>query len=207
MKKVLLTATVQSHIAQFHKPLINMLKERGYEVHVAAKDNLAEKNGLKLDEPDKIFNQLPIGVFFESIASKNSVFTRGASAIDLWGIGKDKETLHLIELKCGDNKSIGVISELLFYIAVLYDSCITDDPLFAFGKYGNTPETRDLKAIKNEGKKFSRLSAHILAEKYHPLFSSKVESLIQSGLVNLGIGFDRAYYDYSKKVIYENHDL
>lgn len=56
MKKVLLTATVQSHIAQFHKPLINLLKENGYEVHVAAKDNLAEKNGLMLDEPDKIFN-------------------------------------------------------------------------------------------------------------------------------------------------------
>lgn len=56
MKKVLLTATVQSHIAQFHKPLINMLKENGYEVHVAAKNNLAEKNGLKLNEPNKVFN-------------------------------------------------------------------------------------------------------------------------------------------------------
>ena len=69
MKKVLLTATVQSHIAQFHKPLINMLKENGYEVHVAAKDNLAEKNGLKLDEPDKIFN-IP---FDRSPLSKNNL--------------------------------------------------------------------------------------------------------------------------------------
>jgi glycosyltransferase EpsD len=69
MKKVLLTATVQSHIAQFHKPLINMLKENGYEVHVAAKDNLAEKNGLKLDEPDKIFN-IP---FDRSPLSKNNI--------------------------------------------------------------------------------------------------------------------------------------
>lgn len=56
MKKVLLTATVQSHIAQFHLPLIRMLKENGYEVHVAAKNNLAEKNGLRLDLPDKIFD-------------------------------------------------------------------------------------------------------------------------------------------------------
>lgn len=69
MKKVLLTATVQSHIAQFHKPLINMLKENGYEVHVAAKDNLSEKNGLKLDEPDKIFN-IP---FDRSPLSKNNI--------------------------------------------------------------------------------------------------------------------------------------
>lgn len=54
--KILITATVQSHIAQFHKPLINMLKETGYEVHIAAKDNLTEKNGLKLNEVDKTFD-------------------------------------------------------------------------------------------------------------------------------------------------------
>ena len=42
MKKVLLVATVQSHICQFHKPLVKLLHEQGAEVHVAAKDNLAE---------------------------------------------------------------------------------------------------------------------------------------------------------------------
>lgn len=55
-KKVLLTATVQSHIAQFHKPLAKMLHENGYEVHVAARNNLAEKNGLKIDFADKVFD-------------------------------------------------------------------------------------------------------------------------------------------------------
>lgn len=54
--KVLLTATVQSHICQFHKPLVMMLHKYGYEVHVAARDNLAEKNGLKLDFADKVFD-------------------------------------------------------------------------------------------------------------------------------------------------------
>ncbi len=54
--KVLLIATVQSHICQFHRPLVKMLHEHGCEVHVAAKDNLAEKNGLKLDFVDKVFN-------------------------------------------------------------------------------------------------------------------------------------------------------
>lgn len=55
-KKVLITATVQSHICQFHKPLVELLHSRGWEVHVAARDNLAEKNGLKLDFADKVFN-------------------------------------------------------------------------------------------------------------------------------------------------------
>ena len=44
MLKVLLTATVQSHICQFHKPLAEMLREHGdVEIHVAARDNLLEK--------------------------------------------------------------------------------------------------------------------------------------------------------------------
>ncbi len=56
MKKVLLTATVQSHICQFHKPLVQMLRDSGeFEIHVAARNNLGEKNGLKLDFADKVF--------------------------------------------------------------------------------------------------------------------------------------------------------
>lgn len=57
MKKILLVATVQSHICQFHKPLIAMLREtRDVEIHVAARNNLAEKNGMKLDFADKVFD-------------------------------------------------------------------------------------------------------------------------------------------------------
>lgn len=55
-KKVLLTATVQSHICQFHKALVQVLHEHGYEVHVAARNNLAEKNGLKLDFVEKVYD-------------------------------------------------------------------------------------------------------------------------------------------------------
>lgn len=55
-KKVLITATVLSHIAQFHKPLADMLHANGFEVHVAGKDNLALKKGLKIDWADKIYD-------------------------------------------------------------------------------------------------------------------------------------------------------
>lgn len=55
-KKILLIATVQSHICQFHKPLVAMLHEHGCEVHVAARNNLAEKNGLKLDFVEQVFD-------------------------------------------------------------------------------------------------------------------------------------------------------
>lgn len=54
--KVLLTATVQSHICQFHRPLVEVLHAHGCEVHVAARDNLAEKNGLKLDFVERVYD-------------------------------------------------------------------------------------------------------------------------------------------------------
>ena len=56
MKKIILTATVQSHICQFHKPLVEVLHGLGYQVHVAARNNLAQKNGLALDFADKVYD-------------------------------------------------------------------------------------------------------------------------------------------------------
>ena len=67
--KILLVATVQSHICQFHKPLVQMLHDHGCEVHVAARNNLAEKNGLKLDFADQIYD-IP---FARSPFSKSNV--------------------------------------------------------------------------------------------------------------------------------------
>lgn len=55
-KRVLLTATVQSHICQFHKPLIRILKEYGFKVDVAARNNLSEKNGQELENVDDVFD-------------------------------------------------------------------------------------------------------------------------------------------------------
>lgn len=53
--KYLYTATRLSHICQFHLPYLKLLKEQGHTVHVAAKDNLSEKNGLQLKYADKHF--------------------------------------------------------------------------------------------------------------------------------------------------------
>ena len=44
--KALFTATVKSHIGQFHMPFIKELQARGYEVHAAYKDNSNQKQGL-----------------------------------------------------------------------------------------------------------------------------------------------------------------
>lgn len=51
--KILVTATVLSHICQFHLPHMKALQEQGHTIHVAAHDNLAVKNGLQLKYCDK----------------------------------------------------------------------------------------------------------------------------------------------------------
>ena len=51
--KILYTATVLSHICQFHLPYMKHLQEQGHTIHVAAHDNLAEKNGLSLQYTDR----------------------------------------------------------------------------------------------------------------------------------------------------------
>lgn len=56
--KILYTATVLSHICQFHLPYMEELQEHGHIVHVAAHDNLSEKNGLVLKNADK-FIEIP----------------------------------------------------------------------------------------------------------------------------------------------------
>ena len=56
--KILYTATVLSHICQFHLPHMRALQENDWEVHVAAHDNLAVKNGLQLKYCDK-FTEVP----------------------------------------------------------------------------------------------------------------------------------------------------
>lgn len=54
--KILYTATVLSHICQFHLPYLEEFQRRGIEVHVAARNNLAEKNGLQLRHCDQYFD-------------------------------------------------------------------------------------------------------------------------------------------------------
>ncbi len=51
--KILYVATMLSHICQFHLPYLQMLQEQGHEIHVAAHDNLGEKNGLQLQYADR----------------------------------------------------------------------------------------------------------------------------------------------------------
>jgi hypothetical protein len=150
-------------------------------------------------DPHKIYNQLPIGVFRDVVSDKSAIFTGGASAIDFWGIGNDSATLHIFELKCKEKRKMGIISELLFYIFAIYDSFISNEAIFYYDSAGRVKDTSDIIAIKNNGTKFEKLNAHILAETLHPLITQEVKNLIADGLARINVGFDTAIYDYPRK--------
>ena len=67
--KILYTATVLSHICQFHLPHMERLRALGHTVHAAAHDNLAVKNGLALRSCDAFF-EIP---FHRSPASPDNL--------------------------------------------------------------------------------------------------------------------------------------
>lgn len=159
-------------------------------------------------DPNRVYNQLPVGVFRDVVSIKSAIFTGGASAIDLWGIGNDSKTLHIMELKCMGNREMGIISELLFYIFIIYDSFISNEASFHYESAGRIKDTSDIIAIKNNGIKFEKLNAHILAETLHPLITQEVNDLIAEGLTRINVGFGTAFYDYSKKeIIHESNHL
>lgn len=70
---------------------------------------------------DACGNQLPVGVFRDSVSNTNALFTGGKSAIDLWAIRSDE--LWIFELKYR-NKKIGILTELLFYLWLMEDLCL-----------------------------------------------------------------------------------
>lgn len=61
-----------------------------------------------------VANQLPMRVYTES-----KIKTPG-SFLDIWALTRDNQ-LNICELKAEDNKSVGIISELMFYVNVIND--------------------------------------------------------------------------------------
>lgn len=65
--------------------------------------------------------QLPMGLFYKEKKGKtdNERTPRSGSQIDLWSI--DNNVFTVYELKKSDNKKIGIISELMFYVNIVTD--------------------------------------------------------------------------------------
>jgi len=144
-----------------------------------------------------IFNQLPVGLFKETVKTNNAVFTGGKSALDIWGINNKKDTVNIFELKY-ENKKVGIISELLFYVTVLHEACCKRNGMFGFSE----TKSNDRGIHHLTSQKFEALNGYFLTDSLHPLIDKNVIELLNEGVSNLGnIEIGTLFYEYDGKEV------
>lgn len=138
--------------------------------------------------------QLPVGIFKSGVVSKENTFTpRGASQIDLWQLYDN--TMHIYELKVSGNESIGIISELMFYVCTIRNIV---DGLITYPDLSKEPNFRHFKEFANavNSHEIDRVIGYFTAAKFHPLIEShmlkeKIKSILNDN--TLGVHFEYKY--------------
>lgn len=128
---------------------------------------------MTLTKANTIYRQLPVGVFEKSVANGNEIFTKGKSAIDLWGINKKSELL-IFELKAEGNNKVGIISELFFYVCVM-------QKIIAGQFEHKANKDTNLALIP----KTKRIKAYFLAYDLHPLIDPMKSPAIMKELYKM----------------------
>lgn len=140
--------------------------------------------------------QLPVGLFRDGVVCKANTFTpRGASQIDLWQL--KNSTMHIYELKVSGNESIGIISELMFYVCTIQNIV---DGLISYPDFSKEKNFRHFKqfamAVKNH--EVDRVCGYLTADKFHPLIEShQLKENIKSILNDNTLGVSFEYKDIS----------
>ena len=151
-------------------------------------ENIKEKTEAYFEraflDPEKLFrdtsfdvcnNQLPVGVFRDRVAKKHGLFPYGKSAIDLWAIRADE--LWIFELKY-NNKKVGIITELLFYLWIMEDLCFNQKIKYDSPK--EIPSIRDFDKFyySTEQKNISTIYGVLLVDDLHPAITSELIDFI-----------------------------
>ena len=113
--------------------------------------------------------QLPIGLF-NGIKSRETALTpERKSQIDLWQL--DKSTMRIYEVKVKGNESIGIISELMFYVCTIkniVDGRITYPDVSKVKSYRHFADFADAVAKR----KIDNIIGYFTAPNMHPLLES-----------------------------------
>ncbi len=130
-------------------------------------------------------HQLPVGLFYEKVSESTSKTPRQGSQIDLWAYRKgrysSKGCLFIFELKNNRNRSVGILSELMFYTNVMKD--------FVDRRINYPTEfLTQKKHFRSSGalydvvskKEVVEIQGILLAEHLHPFISWKALELLKS---------------------------
>ena len=148
-------------------------------------------------EFEYIDQQLPVGVFKNEVKKNTAFFTAGKSAIDLWAIKGDE--FWIFELKF-NNKQVGIITELLFYMWLSQDMfehklnyIITDRPS-AIRSFDKLYQFRENGKTKN-------FVGVMLYDKIHPLIDTDVIDYINIQFKNKPLQIKTQEYSIKQELI------
>lgn len=134
---------------------------------------------------EKVYRQLPVGLFKGSVKKENRVFPSSKSAIDLWSWKKD--TFYVVELKTL-NPMVGIITEIFFYVNYMRDLLI--EKTFTLNHENSKEEDRGYSNILENT--FTKINGIMLADKFHPVLEEKAKNILSVMNHN---GRDDIHYD------------
>ena len=108
-------------------------------------------------------HQLPVRIFDDEVKEVKAITARGF--IDAWAI--KGETFYVFELKLDNNRSVGAISELMFYVNVIHDLMAHKINILSNSKHRSFDK---IKALYDSGK-CREIVGRIIARQYHPLLA------------------------------------
>lgn len=176
----------QTLVVNFPKSQIRPVTDKEKKREACLERMLVERWSKKYLITDE---QLPVGLFISGEVSKvNTLTPRGASQIDLWQLYD--RTMHIYELKVEGNETIGIISELMFYV------CTTRHIVNGLIKYPDLTKAKLYRHLKDfasavKNKEIDRVVGYFTAAKFHPLIEKQRDAI--KNILNdntLGIVFD-----------------
>ncbi len=137
-------------------------------------ERLLKENLSKIYE--KSNHQLPVGLFFQNKNTKNERTPRQGSQIDLWSISGS--TLSIYELKKDDNRKVGIVSELMFYVNVMKDLV---DHVFHFSEGAENSNFRSFNSIFDavNSDSIHHIDGVFLTNDLHPILKQQTAEVFE----------------------------
>lgn len=125
-----------------------------------------------------IYRQFPVGIFYgEPPSDANALFPGKKACVDLVADGNDKKSFWIFELKKKGNIPLGILSELLFYAAIVRD-------MVAGRIKTQRPSDNDCYDSTNlDGKEI--INACFLAPDFHPLLIEPIIDNLNNAFAQL----------------------
>jgi len=149
---------------------------------------LAKKTNLSITD-GRVYRQLPVGLFKDTVKESNNEFTGGKSAIDLWCT--TDESIVLFELKT-QNQMVGIITELMFYSNYMLD-------MFVDKRFSPNNAVENYRGYDRLLKDFKDVKAYFLTDKLHPLITNEIIGEMNKN--SHGITYGNLDYNYQVTLI------